>query len=206
MRNFWNVVIGCFISCIGILFLRHSHLVTGGAPGLALGMSYLTGVPFSVMFIVVNLPFYILSIMRMGWNFTLSTLLAAITLSFMTEIDRGLPDLVIPDYVGAVVGGGIVGFGLSFLFWNGASLGGVNILVLYLNRRFGWDPGKTTFVVDFIVVLSGVYTVGVAKGLYSLLSVVILSSIISFFKGRISRRNKAPATGDQLPDKTALNN
>ena len=185
-----QIIVGCFFCSIGILELHHAHLVTGGVPGLSLSFSYLLGVPFATLFLAVNFPFYILSIMRMGWNFTLSTVFAALILSLLTAVDPFLPNIILPEWAGAVLGGGFVGFGLSCLFWNGSSLGGVNILVLYLQRRFGWDPGKTTFVVDCAVVLSGVYSVGILKGFYSVLSVVIISCIISYFKGRIANRNK----------------
>jgi uncharacterized membrane-anchored protein YitT (DUF2179 family) len=69
---------------------------------------------------------------------------------------------------------GFAGLGLSLLFWNGSSLGGVNILMLYLQKKYGWDPGKSTFLIDFGIVMTGVYTVGLLKGLYSILSVVVL--------------------------------
>lgn len=187
------IILGCLITSGGILVLRHAQLVTGGVPGLALGISYLTGVPFFVLFLLVNLPFYVLSVMRMGWKFTLSTLFAATIVAFLTAIDQFLPNIIIPEWAGAILGGVLVGFGLSYLFWNGASLGGVNILVLYLQRNYGFDPGKTTFIADSIVVLTGVYSVGILKGLFSVLSVVILSSIISYFKTRIANQNRQSA-------------
>ncbi|SMD07641.1 Uncharacterised 5xTM membrane BCR, YitT family COG1284 [Sporomusa malonica] len=143
-------------------------------------------VPFSVALMVVSIPFYLLSIFRMGWNFTLSTFFAVLTLSLFTEANRGIPDFIIPGYVGAILGGGLLGLGLSLLFWNGSSLGGVNVLALYLQKRFGWDPGKVTFGVDSIIVISYFYSVGLEKGLYSILSVIITSSIISYFKGKIA--------------------
>lgn len=200
MRKIMNIIIGCLLCSLGILALRHAHLVTGGIPGLALSLSYLFNVPFAVLFLAVNSPFYLLSVLRMGWNFTLSTLLAAIILSALTAIDSFLPDFYLPDYLGALAGGGLVGFGLSYLFWNNASLGGVNILVLYLQQRLGWDPGKTTFVMDCTVVLSGVYSVGLLKGLYSVLSVVIISAIISYYKGRIANRNQPLSAAAQAAD------
>lgn len=187
------IILGCLITSGGILVLRHAQLVTGGVPGLALGISYLTGVPFFALFLLVNLPFYVLSVMRMGWKFTLSTLFAATIVAFLTAIDQFLPNIIIPEWAGAILGGVLVGFGLSYLFWNGASLGGVNILVLYLQRNYGFDPGKTTFIADSIVVLTGVYSVGILKGLFSVLSVVILSSIISYFKTRIANQNRQSA-------------
>jgi uncharacterized membrane-anchored protein YitT (DUF2179 family) len=198
MQKILNILIGCLLCSIGILALRHAHLVTGGIPGLSLGLSYLLGVPFASVFLSVNLPFYILSIFRMGWNFTLSTVFAAIALSLMTTADQWLPDILLPAWAGALFGGAFVGFGLSYLFWNNASLGGVNILVLYLQRQFGWDPGKTTFVMDSAVVLTGVYSVGFIKGIFSVLSVVLISVIISYYKGRIMNRTLPVVPASEL--------
>ena len=189
MQRTLNIILGCFIVCMSVIILHHSHLVTGGTTGIALGVSYLFNMPFSVALMVVSIPFYILSIFRMGWNFTLSTFFAVLTLSLMAGIDQWLPDFIIPEYIGAVLGGGLLGLGLSLLFWNGSSLGGVNVLVLYLQKRWGWDPGKVTFVVDSIIVVFGIYSVGIVKGIYSILSVIILSSIISYFKRKIATAN-----------------
>lgn len=190
MHKIGKIMIGCLLCSIGILFLRHAHLVTGGIPGLTLSLSYLLGIPFSGLFLLTNIPFYILSLMRMGLGFTLSSIFAAIVLSSMTEIDRYIPAFVMSDWAGALFGGIFVGFGLSFLFLNRSSLGGVNILVLYLQKRFGWDPGKITFCIDSSIVISGIYTIGLWKGFYSLVSVVILSTIISYFKGRIAAQER----------------
>jgi len=118
----------------------------------------------------------------------------------LTAIDQFLPNVLIPEWAGAILGGAFAGFGLSYLFWNGASLGGVNILVLYLQRKYNWDPGKTTLVIDTVIVLTGVYSVGIIKGFYSILSVVILSSIISYFKTKIADKNMAARTLAQPAD------
>lgn len=200
MQKILHILFGCLFCSIGILALRHAHLVTGGIPGLALGLSYLLGIPFAPMFLFINLPFYILSLFRMGWSFTLSTVLAALTLSILTMIDPFLPEILLPEWAGALFGGTFVGIGLSYLFWNNASLGGVNILVLYLQRQFGWDPGKTTFVLDSAVVLTGVYSVGLVKGIFSVLSVVLISIIISYYKGRIANRIMPAVPTSELAD------
>jgi len=61
--------------------------------------------------------------------------------------------------------------------------------VLYLQKKFGWNPGKVTFVADSIIVVFGVYSVGLVKGIYSILSVIILSSVIGYFKRKIASAN-----------------
>ncbi|MEG6584725.1 YitT family protein [Dendrosporobacter sp. 1207_IL3150] len=182
-----KMLIGCLIVSVGILIMHHAQLVTGGTAGLALSASYFWQIPFSTVFILVNIPFYILSIMRMGVNFTLSTIFSVVSLSFMTEMDRWITSFAIHPFLSAILGGVMIGAGVAFLFSNGSSLGGANILTLYLQREFNWDPGKVNFVIDFAVVLSGSYAVGLVQGLYSVLSIAVLSSVISLLKVKVTR-------------------
>lgn len=184
-----KVLSGCMIVSIGIIILKHAQLMTGGTAGLAFSLMYYWNIPFSIGFFIINIPFYILALMRMGLSFTISTIFAVMSLSCMTELNRLAPDFVIPALLGAIVGGITIGLGVAYLFFHGSSLGGANILVLYLQKRFGWDPGKMTFIIDFLVVMTGILSVGVIRGLYSLLSIGILSWIISIFKTKIASRN-----------------
>lgn len=123
-----KLLLGCLVVSIGILILHHSHLVTGGTAGLSLSLSYLSGMPFSVVFFLINIPFYILSLARMGLRFTLSTVTAVSILSFLSGIDHWIPDFSIPPLFGALVGGVIIGLGLTLIF---------------LNRSSWWPPVST---------------------------------------------------------------
>jgi len=176
----------------GVLALRHAHLITGGTTGLALSAAYWTGLPFSAWFVAVNLPFYLFSLRHMGWRFTVSTLLSVTAVSTLTAVDTVLPPFALPPAVGAVAGGLLIGWGLVRLFASGSSLGGANILALYLHRRFGWDPGTVTFAFDAVVILTGTVQVGVWNGLWSVVSIYILAKIISRQKNRIATQPASP--------------
>ncbi len=186
MIKLLKVLLGCFFTSIGIVFFQHAHIVTGGTAGLALNLSYSLKMSFPYVFFIVNLPFYILSIMKMGWNFTLTTLFAVVSVSFLTKIIQMIPEFIFPVWGDVLIGGGFVGVGLSLLFLNKSSLGGTGILTMYLQQRFGWDPGKINLFLDAAIVGSGIFTVGLWKSFFSILSVVVISCIISFFKGRIA--------------------
>jgi len=191
MNKIINVLLGCLITSIGTVMLQHSHLVIGGTAGISLTLSYNLHMPFYILFFLVNLPFYIFSFMRMGWKFTVSTLFAITTLCFMTGTEQLFSDFNVLGWIGAVVGGGLTGLGLSILFANGSSLGGANILALYLQKKFGYNPGTFTFIFDAIVVLFGIYSVGLVKGIYSILSIIIINSIIASLDGKIFIGNTA---------------
>lgn len=190
MKNLINILLACLITSIGVIILRHSHLVTGGTAGLSLNLSYFSNKPFAIIFFAVNIPFYVFSFIRMGLRFTLSTLFAVTILSLLTSLDKLLPSFTIPSLFGASISGLIVGLGLSFLFMNGSSLGGSNMLALFLQKKYNINPGKTNFLFDFCVVISSFYSVGIFKGLLSILSITITSFIISYFKGKIKVRTE----------------
>ncbi|GAE26421.1 hypothetical protein JCM9140_2478 [Halalkalibacter wakoensis JCM 9140] len=184
-----NVVLGCLVVSIGVLILQNSQVTTGGTAGLALSLTYGLQIPFSVMFFLINIPFYVLAVFKMGWKFTLSTMFAVTTLSVITEVLQFIPSFSIIPWMGAILGGLVAGLGLSILFLNGSSLGGANILTLYLQKRFNLNPGITTFVFDFLVIFIGLFSIGLIRGLYSILSIVMISYVISFFKGRIAAKH-----------------
>ncbi|MCZ0756634.1 YitT family protein [Anoxybacillus sp. J5B_2022] len=208
MKRSFYIVLGCFLTSVGTSILHHSHVLTGGTAGLSLIMSYLSNLPFGVVFFLINIPFYVLSVRNMGWNFTLSTILSVTLLSAMTVgMDWILPSFSIPMSIGAVTGGVIIGFGLSTLFMNRASLGGFNILALILQKRRNWNPGIINFILDFVVVSLGFYSIGFWQGLLSILSIAITSSIISYFKNKIAISNKSTASNSHVnryPVKTTI--
>jgi uncharacterized membrane-anchored protein YitT (DUF2179 family) len=191
MKRVLFIVLGCFLTSIGALMLKHAGVMTGGTAGLSLILSYASGLTFGLVFFLVNIPFYVLSVMFMGWNFTVSTALSVTLLSLMTGIDKWLPPFSIPISVGAVAGGIIIGFGLSMLFIHRTSLGGSNILALILQKKLKWNPGKLNFIFDFVVVVYGFYSIGFLKGILSVLSILITSIIISYFKNRIGASNQS---------------
>jgi uncharacterized membrane-anchored protein YitT (DUF2179 family) len=176
---------GCTIVGLGLILLHHSHLVTGGTAGLSLSLSYLFGVSFPVVFLLVNLPFYVFSLINMGGKFTVSTISAVTLLSGITYIDHFLPHFAIPAIIGAVFGGIVIGAGLVLLFLSGSSLGGATILAVSCQKKYGWDPGKVNFSFDFVVVCTSIFSVGIVNALYSFLSILILGLVISLAKNRI---------------------
>ncbi|KAA6450159.1 YitT family protein [Bacillus atrophaeus] len=185
MKRIFLILSACVITSAGILTLRHSHVLTGGTAGLSLSFTYLFHSSFAIIFFLVNIPFYVFSLIRMGVKFTLSTLFAVFMLTLFTGADHWLPSVSFSPLAGAVCGGALIGFGLSLMFYHQASLGGANILALFMQKRYGWNPGTVNFVFDFAVVLAGIFSVGLLSGLCSILSIAITGLIVGFFKNKI---------------------
>ncbi|WP_339080393.1 YitT family protein [Pseudomonas sp. TMP9] len=174
------LVLGTAMVAMGISLYSEAGLLTGGTVGLAFLMKYLLGWPFGLVFFLINVPFYALAIWRMGWPFTLRTFCAVGLVSLFAELT--------PHWIGfthlnavyaALFGGFAMGLGLLMLFRHRASLGGVNILALYLQERFGVRAGKVQMSIDVLIVLAAVLVVSLDKVALSILGALALNMVLA---------------------------
>ena len=149
------LVTGTLFVALGIALFRHAGLLTGGTAGIAFVLHYANGWPFGAAFFVLNLPFYVLAWRRLGKAFTLKTVMAVSLLSVLSEL---LPQWLVLQQVHplfAALGGGLlIGAGFLILFRHHASLGGLNVLVLWLQERWGWRAGKVQMAIDVVILLA----------------------------------------------------
>ncbi len=171
---------GTLFVSLGISMFGHTGLLTGGTAGVAFLLHYATGWNFGLLFFAVNVPFYGLAWKRMGKAFTLKTFIAVGLLALLTNV---LPKLVHFDALhplfSAVMGGLLMGAGMLILFRHRASLGGFNVLVLYLQERFGWRAGRIQMVLDCTIVLCSFAVVDWQHTALSVLGAVVLNQTLA---------------------------
>ena len=172
--------LGTTMCSLGLLILTNLGLITGQTAGLAVLLSYLTGMKFGVLFFLVNIPFYILAYMRMGTRFTIKTFIAVALLSVIAD---QLPNFVkfseIDPLVGTLIMAGVTGLGLMVLFRHGASLGGIGVLALYLQDKTGFRAGHTQLIFDACLFTVAFFVLPLPMVLYSLLGAVNVNLIIA---------------------------
>ncbi|NYI80333.1 uncharacterized membrane-anchored protein YitT (DUF2179 family) [Nocardioides panzhihuensis] len=169
------------VSSLGLYLIQTVGAVTGGTAGLSLLVSYWTGLPFEVLFVLVNLPFFGLALSKKGIGFTLRSLGCVIAVSAMTRVHADLLPLDGLDTIyGVVAGNLLVGLGLLVIFRHGASLGGFNVLVLILQERLDLRAGYVQMGLDLSVILLALAVVTPATVLLSALGAVVLNIILAF--------------------------
>jgi uncharacterized membrane-anchored protein YitT (DUF2179 family) len=170
------ILTGTMLAGLGVTMLSQAGLVTGGLVGVALLLRQTTGISFGLLFTAVNLPFYVLAVRKKGWTFTFKTLGSVALLSGMCEAIPSLLQLGGVNQAFAAVSGGILaGVGLLILFRHNASLGGFNILCLYLQESFGIRAGVTQLMLDCSVLLLFSLSASPLIVLVSLLATAILN-------------------------------
>ncbi|MFM6985224.1 MAG: YitT family protein [Hydrogenophaga sp.] len=171
---------GTLFVALGVMLFRACGLLTGGTAGLAFLVHYATGWNFSAVFFLINLPFYGLALHRMGVRFTAMTFAAVALLALLVQ---WVPQWIGIDHLStgfaAVAGGLLMGTGMLILFRHRASLGGLNVLVLWLQERFGWRAGKVQMVFDCAIVLAAFAVVDWQQIAWSVVGAVVLNMTLA---------------------------
>ena len=175
-RDFLFIIIGSALMGLGIgVFLVDAKVVPGGVSGLSMTVHYLSGgsIPVGVMMWIFNIPLFIWGVLELGRQFGVRTFIGFTISSFFVDFFRGdLPliggiplhsnvsviNLLQNDFLLGVLSGGVLlGLGLGIIFKFRGTTAGSDVIAAVAQKRFGFKPGQTFMVVDFMVIsLAGI--------------------------------------------------
>lgn len=174
------LVTGTLFVSLGVVIFRSCGFLTGGTAGIAFLIHYASGWNLGAVFWLINLPFYWLAFRRMGGEFTLKTFASVGLLALMTNV---LPMLihveVLNKVFASVLGGWMMGIGMLILFRHHASLGGFNVLALYLQEKYGLRAGLVQMALDCAIVLLAFLLVSWQQVALSVLGAVALNQTLA---------------------------
>ena len=174
------MLLGTLFVALGMLIYTKAILLVGGMAGVALLLQYVTGVGFWLVFFLINLPFYLLALKRLGWRFTIRTFVAVSLVSLFSRLTVSWVDFSHLDPVyAAVIGGGLSGTGLLILFRHRTGLGGVNILAIYLQETWGIRAGYFQLVIDLAILAAAFFVLTPDHLLLSVLGATIVNMILA---------------------------
>lgn len=174
------MLLGTLFVALGVVIYAEAMLLVGGVAGVALLLQYVTGAKFWLVFFLVNMPFYLLAIRRMGWLFTVRTFVAVTLVSLFSHLTVSWVDFshLDPAYA-AVMGGGLSGMGLLMLFRHRTGLGGLNILALYLQETWGVRAGYFQLAVDLMILAAAFFVLTPDHLMLSVLGTAIVNMILA---------------------------
>ncbi|MFD2175334.1 YitT family protein [Rhodobacter lacus] len=176
-----GLVIASAQAALGIHLLRAAGLVTGGTAGMALILSYATGLNFSALFFGLNIPFYALAWWARGPIFCFKSLATVTLVSVMAEALK--PFVVLQSIhpaAAALLFGASAGVGLLGLFRHSGSLGGVSIVALILQDKLGWRAGYVQIAHDLCLFAIALWLLPLDRVGWSLLGALVLNFVIAF--------------------------
>jgi uncharacterized membrane-anchored protein YitT (DUF2179 family) len=176
-----GLLTGVYVVSLGVYFIQACGAVTGGTAGLSLLLSYATPLSFGWLFVLINVPAFVVAAWQKGAAFTLKSLGCVVAVSLAVRLQGEVLGLDrLDDTYGVVAGNLLAGSGLLILFRHGASLGGFNVLALIVQERFGLRAGYVQMALDVAVVLGAFFVVDPDTVLLSALGAVVLNIVLAF--------------------------
>lgn len=182
-----GTIIGSFVMAIGIsLFLLPNQLSSGGVAGVATITYYLLNIPMGTMILLINIPLFLISILKIGKYFFVKSVIGTVTLSFFIDMLDKFEPLTEDRFLACVYGGIILGIGTAILLKANSSTGGSD-LVSYVAKKYKptVQSGNIIVIIDIIIVtLNMIFLREIEIGLYSAIAIYLMGKMIDIlFEG-----------------------
>lgn len=167
------MLLGSLLLSLGVNgFLVPYHLLDGGVIGLGLIIHYFYGWPTGLSIIVLSLPLYVLAwfFERRYFYYSLHGLIiSSFCIDFLSFINGKIEMGILPS---TIIGGLLVGIGIGLMLRYETSTGGTDLLAQLLTKFTSINIGIIIFLIDGLVITSGIQVVGLEKFFYSLLTII----------------------------------
>lgn len=178
-----GLVLGCIFMSIGInMFLKPYTIAPGGLSGLSMVIGKVTGLPMSIVMLVIGIPLIIFSVKILGIKNSIKTLIGMSVFSAILSITSYLSNVhVTEDVLLCSISGALcLGIGLGIILKMDASTGGTDLIALMLNKVFPNVPlSKFMVMLDGMVVISaGLASKNLETALYSGVALYIIVKLV----------------------------
>lgn len=186
VKRFITFIVGLLLISISYnLFLEPNHLVPGGVTGIAIIINNYIAINSSLIILICNLVLLLVSLILLGKEKTLATILGALLLPLFINLTSNITDLFYINtselLLSSVFGGLLFGFGAGLIFKAGFTAGGTDIVNQIVSKYLKISIGTSMLLTDGMIVLLSSIVFGLTHLMYS----IIVIYIISFMSDRV---------------------
>ncbi len=169
--NLFLLTAGNIIYAAGInSMIIPQHFLSGGVMGVALVAHYLIpAINAGYAYFLLNIPLFLLGWFSVSRRFILYSAYGTVALSVITAFGRFGTITIINPILAAILGGIVCGVGCGIILRSQGSAGGLDIVAVYINKKFGLRIGDTTTFVSAMVLGAGAVFLNFEAALYSLI-------------------------------------
>lgn len=189
--NFLFLTLAGIINATGVtLFLSPVSVYDGGFSGTSVFLSQLTPLSVSVLLLILNVPFFLLGLKKMGVPFIVYSLYTVGIYSlfaylyqyvFGLDFSQGSPvagnDLLLCAVFGGIISG--IGSGTTIRF--GGAIDGVEVTAVMFAKKLGMTVGSFVMTYNVILyVIAGIVTKSWITPLYSVIAYAVGIKAVDF--------------------------
>jgi uncharacterized membrane-anchored protein YitT (DUF2179 family) len=202
--NLGLIFIGSLIYVIGMKsILIPAKLLSGGVTGIAILLYYsFPNINFGLLYFLLNIPLIIIGWIHIGRRFMIYTVIGIVTFSVMASLIQLPPPDISDPILSAIYSGVICGAGAGIILRSLGSAGGLDVLAVVLNKKYGVRPGTVLSLINILIISTGAFFHDFEMSLYSIIFVYTSSKVIDAVLTGFNRRKSIMIICDK-PDKIA---
>lgn len=179
------ILLGAAVYSLGVhCFISPNNIAPGGATGIAIIVSGLTGLQVGTLIMLLNVPLIAVGFFLLNKATMVKTLISVAAITAATD----LAETLVPIYnaengngiMAAIFGGALMGAGMGLTYGREATSGGTDILTKMINRFFpDLKLGGIQAALDGLVVLLGLVVYGdINVVLFAVVAIFVQSKFI----------------------------
>ena len=194
-KGYLQMVVGIIVYSIGYTcFMLPYKITTGGVGGISALIYYGTGVQANIPYVGLNAVLIAIALYILGWKYCLRTMISIGLITICIGFFQDQMTIVGPEgsetrrmsvgdekSIACVIGALLEGLGLAFVFINGGSTGGTDIIASSVNKYKDISLGRVMIMIDLIIISCSWFIVHDLETLViSYLALVISMNFLDF--------------------------
>lgn len=188
----WNLLLltaGTVIAAVGINAIIVPHgFITGGISGLCLLIYYLTdSLSTGVWYLILNIPLFVFGWVKVSRRFFFYSLYGMLALAAALELVH--LEIAIHEPVLAILASGtIMGVGTGVALHSLGSMGGLDIISILLNQKWGIRIGSFFFAFNMVLFVFSFGMLDTDLVLYSIALSYVTSQVLDYVLTMFNQR------------------
>jgi uncharacterized membrane-anchored protein YitT (DUF2179 family) len=180
VRNVLFIALGILSASFGLKsFLLPNGFIDGGATGIALLLTEITGLPLPAILFCVNIPFVLLGYRVIGKQFAITTAIAISVLALVIAT-ASFPIITHEKILVAIFGGFFLGAGIGLAVRGGSVIDGTEVLALFLSKKSASTVGDIITLVNILIFSAAAYFLSIETAMYSMITYLAASKTVDF--------------------------
>ena len=132
-------------------FLIPFKVLDGGLNGIGMIINFITGIPLSILIVILNIPFFIIGFIQLGKEFIIKYAYAIVVFSLLLEQFKEMTNATQDSLLATVFGGVILGIGVGMVIRSGGCIDGTEMVAILINKKFSFSVGQTIFCFNIVI-------------------------------------------------------
>ncbi len=200
--NMGLILSGSFIYVAGMnSILIPAELLSGGVAGIAVLLHYLAPqTNVGLIYLLLNIPLAAVGWFHVSRRFIYYTMGGIVAFSAMASAVHVPAPKITDPILAALFAGVVCGAGAGIILRSLGSAGGLDILAVILNKKYGLRPGSVISLVNILIICVGAFFHNFELSLYSIIYVYTSGASVDAVLTGFNRRKSMMIVSDKSED------